>query len=200
MVGSESAPRTNTEVVEIADYLEETLADLRAMMFEVQAKESAMSVRLAVIRAADSRAVKDAAREFSDVRQTAPYPDARDAPRRTCRCSSTVRRLSELRLRSRVPKSARRRSSSSGSLASTSPTTDRSCSIGFAEFVLDPLRRASDPRPTRADLPRRDRRARVTLNGRPTARAASSWVGSRTWESPSSRRRVNALAWAARRR
>ena len=79
MAGSESAPRTNTEVVEIADYLEETLADLRTMMVEVQAKESAMSVRLAVIRAAGSDSVNEAAREFFDERQTSPYPDARDA-------------------------------------------------------------------------------------------------------------------------
>ena len=79
MAGSESAPRTNTEVVEIADYLEETLADLRTMMVEVQAKESAMAVRLAVIRAADSDAVNEAAREFFDERQTSPYPGARDA-------------------------------------------------------------------------------------------------------------------------
>ena len=79
MAGSEGAPRTNTEVVEIADYLEETLADLRTMMVEVQAKESAMSVRLAVIRAAGSDAVNEAAREFFDERQSSPYPEARDA-------------------------------------------------------------------------------------------------------------------------
>lgn len=75
----EPARKDQEQVVEMAHYLRETIADIDSAVHDLQARRNGLAIRLAAIEASGDSAVTDAAADYAErVTENRPYEGAED--------------------------------------------------------------------------------------------------------------------------